>query len=99
MLNGMYCLPCLPRYNCKWPQQKNLGLGGASSGHTTNLKQSIFYFDIYECNKTVGSYLRRQNLRRPIVFRRKDGSPLFFCGVNFLCRLSSCGDKKSSIGH
>jgi hypothetical protein len=27
---------------------KNLGIGGATSRHRTNLKQSIFSFDIYD---------------------------------------------------
>jgi hypothetical protein len=32
---------------------KNLGLGAASSGRITNLKQSNFYIDIYEFKTLV----------------------------------------------
>jgi len=43
------CLVCLfsTVNGCSKNKEKSLGSGGASSGHTTNLKQSIFYFDIY----------------------------------------------------
>ncbi len=37
-------------------KEKNLGWGGASSRHITNLQQSIFYFDIYEANPYLFIY-------------------------------------------
>jgi len=54
LLNGTYRLPCLLYKYCKWPlQQKKKRKeeaypwkAGASSGHTTNLKQSILRLSI-----------------------------------------------------
>ncbi len=50
LVNGTYCLPCLLHYYCKWPlQQKKEAYpwkAGASSKHTTNLKQSILRLSI-----------------------------------------------------
>ncbi len=53
-LNGTYGLPCLLYQYCKWPLQPKKKRkeeaypwkAGASSGHTTNLKQSILRLSI-----------------------------------------------------
>ncbi len=50
----MYCLPCLLYKYCKWPPQQKkkrkeeayAWKAGASSQHTTNLKQSILRLSI-----------------------------------------------------
>ncbi len=57
-INGSYCLPCLSNQYCQWPlqrRQKCLESCGASSGHITKLKQSIFFRYLWCCSFGFGS--------------------------------------------
>jgi hypothetical protein len=80
----MYHLPCLLYWYCKWPlQQKRkrkeeayFWKAGASSGHTTNLKQSILRLSI-SMIKTVNSYQLNA-----VVFLKISGKTIRFPGMD-----------------
>ncbi len=57
LIYGSHHLPCLSHQYCQWPLQKIrrfLGRCDASSGHTTKLKQSIFFRYLWvDCLSTL----------------------------------------------